>query len=367
MRKFIINLPIEAYVIYLPSILFLLGVGVFVSSCQNGCFETFFHGYFTDILFKNNIVYFVIFPLIFYFAILLFWQKGLNGKKLFYFGRSFTFAFGSLYAVIVFLLLLTQLLFNTMNHGKIVRSTLAVSQWDKVFFGNFSWSAIQGFFSPGLEAVIFNSYFAIVIIVFATIFTLLFLNKFLFRKFVLAYFLAFLIGLPFWITLPTLGPNMMFRVNQLGAEIPKEESLAISRAKISQESEKVLNHFSDYYYADKYRSVDITSFPSMHSAWGLIVVFTMIEALGPVVGIFLIPWLIFMLFGTVLTMQHYGIDAVFGIVVGFVALYFAKILLRKEEQYFQDKYQLFYALDLMEQSTKKFAFSIKSKIEKFLF
>ena len=366
MRKFKSYLPIEAYVIFLPALLFLIGIWIFVQTCTGNCFETFFHGYFSDILIKNNIVYFVIFPFILYFIILLFFHKDFSKPKIWMFARSFTFSFGSLYAVMVLLLLCTQLMFNTIPHDRIVDATLQITNLDRWFFGGYSWAGIQGFFGPAIETIIFNSYFYLVGITFVAIFSLLFLNKNLFRKFVLSYFLAFIIGLPFWFLLPTLGPNMMFRANQLNINIPSNIESAIKEAEISEGSYKVLDHFSDYYYADRNRSVDITSFPSMHSAWGIIITVVMIEAIGGVVAIFFVPWLVFMLLGTVLTMQHYAIDTVFGILVGFLALWIAKIILQKEKKYFKDKYNLFYALDILEGNTKNFANNLKSKIEKFL-
>ncbi|WP_460994690.1 phosphatase PAP2 family protein, partial [Staphylococcus aureus] len=54
-------------------------------------------------------------------------------------------------------------------------------------------------------------------------------------------------------------------------------------------------------------SMAITTFPSMHAAWGVIVAVIAIE-LFPPLFLVVVPWFILELIGAVYTMQHYAVD-----------------------------------------------------------
>lgn len=367
MRKFIVNLPIEALAIYLPAFLFAVVLAIFVYTCGGSCFETFFHGYFSDVLIKNNFVYFFFLPITLYFLILLSFKRKLSKSDFWKFFRSFLFVFGGIYLIMTLILLLTQMLFNTAN-PKIVVENSAMFAWaDFYLLKDFTWSFFENVIPRSLELFIFNSYFWLTPVSFTTLFILIFRDKFITRKFLLSYFLAFLIGFPFWFNLPVLGPNMMFRANQLKITIPEEMQNSINNTEFSETKKKVLKHFEDYYAFDGYRSIDVSSFPSMHSAWGVIIMLALFEALGIFTLVATLPWLIAMLIGTVLTLQHYFVDTIFGVFVGFFVWFLVGKFLKLEGKYFQDKYELFYSLELLQNTTKNFLERLKNKIEKNIF
>ncbi len=367
MRKFMINLPIEILAVYLPAFLFAVVLAIFVYSCGGSCFETFFHGYFSDVLIKNNFVYFFFLPITLYFVILISFRRKLSKNDFYKFLRSFLFVFGSIYLIMTLILLLTQMLFNTAD-PKIVASNSINFAWaDFNLLGDFSWEFFEKIIPNSFEKFIFYSYFWLTPVSLITLFILIFRDKFTARRFLLSYFLAFLIGLPFWFNLPVLGPNMMFRVNQLQSTIPNEITNSINKVEFSETKKEVLKGFEDYYASDSYRSIDVSSFPSMHSAWGVIITLALYQTLGAFTLVATLPWLVALLIGTVFTLQHYFVDTIFGVLVGLLVWFLVGKFLKLEGKYFKDKYELFYSLELLENTTKNFLEKLKNKIVKVLF
>ena len=362
-----INLPIEILAVYLPAFLFTVVLAIFLYSCEGSCFETFFHGYFSDVLIKNNFVYFFFLPITLYFIILISFKRKLSKSDFWKFLRSFLFVFGSIYLIMTLILLLTQMLFNTADPKIVALNSINFALADFNLLGDFSWAFFERIIPNSFEKFIFNSYFWLTPVSFTTLFILIFRDKFIARRFLLSYFLAFLIGLPFWFTWPVLGPNMMFRVNQLQTTISNEIKTSISNTEFSETKKEVLKGFEDYYASDNYRSIDVSSFPSMHSAWGIIITFALLETFGVFTLVATIPWLLALLVGTVFTLQHYFVDTIFGVLVGILVWFLVGKFLKLEGKYFKDKYQLFYSLELLENTTKSFLERLKNKIEKILF
>ncbi|MCX6757571.1 MAG: phosphatase PAP2 family protein [Candidatus Nomurabacteria bacterium] len=107
----------------------------------------------------------------------------------------------------------------------------------------------------------------------------------------------------------------------------------------------------------------MSTFPSMHAAWGIIACVALIEIWGPL-AIIAIPWIIAELIGTMYTLEHYAVDVILGIIIGFFALWITKRLLKFEKQYFVDHYNLFSIFEHLEKHYRNTNQKVKEKIDK---
>ena len=97
----------------------------------------------------------------------------------------------------------------------------------------------------------------------------------------------------------------------------------------------------------KNASFAVTSFPSMHAAWGIILAYFGAALWWPF-GIFLIPWAFLNFVSTVYTLQHFAVDAFSGAAAAMIAIALVYILLKFERRYYTGRYRPFLIIDMIQ-------------------
>ena len=155
-----------------------------------------------------------------------------------------------------------------------------------------------------------------------------------FRQYVLAFVAIMFLSVPGWAALPATTPGEAYRTDKLGMQ---------PAADITHEIMDPVVHLNYHVIRlagklERYQSDPatgryfITSFPSLHVAWGVIIVWFGVE-LYRRSAILLVPWGLLNAVGAVYSLQHYAVDAVGGIIVAIVAVYLVRGLVALEARH----------------------------------
>ena len=244
----------------------------------------------------------------------------------------FTFCFTGI--SLVFLSLAIKLLFATAEPHK----TAMVSSWlmsiDKAVFGVYPIFALHALSSiPRLEWLLIFSYRYLFTIL-GALFLLLFISKKkrAFRRFVVSFFLCAILALPMWFFAPAVSPQLMYNKNIFSLDMPKDVEVGLSSLNQSSYFKAFLNATDRYWLALGTTAIAVSSNPSMHVAWGIIILYFAFVLWRPL-GIILVPWSTFNTIATVYTLQHYAVDVFFGVILGVLALVFTRQLFVWEERW----------------------------------
>ncbi len=348
MQRLLRTLPVETYVLLLPALAFISTTQTYRIVCaitRNSLCDPespLRH----NLLFQsiNTMILTIIALLGLYVlcAIVLRSRSHFStiGKPLLRYGRSFLFVFGTLYLAILAHGLAIRLLFLSADRTRTIALSHMIMNADLKIFGFsppfFLNDIIQ---SEVLSAWIVQSYLQLLLIAGCTAIVLLFRSTYLFRKYMLSYFIAFMISCPFWYTFPVLHPDYMYRANVLHIEIPEDIQHIVQTTHFLPAMTKQFDELAKIWVDSENRFLPISNFPSMHAALGIITAAVLIEMWLPF-AIIVIPWLVLMLTGTMLLLQHYAVDVMLGIVIGCVALQCATTLLALEQRAFIDRYDI---------------------------
>ncbi len=275
------------------------------------------------------------------------------GKKLLIYIRSL--AFWTL--LIVFLIVIysyaLEFVYRNADPGAVASTSEYLMHLDYLIFGVYPPFFLQKFAAIGsIGFLSVLAYRQILFIISVVVLTALFTNSQLLRKFIISFIIAGFIGLPFWTLIPAISPAEMYVVNTLGRPVPENINYEIKNTKIEKNIDEYLPHVLETWIDPTLKSFAVSTFPSMHVAWGVIAVVIGIELFTPY-AIFLLPWLFFNILGTVTTFQHYAVDSLFGILVAVLALFIAKKCLEFESQYFKDDYKLMSVWHMLERDARK--------------
>ena len=112
------------------------------------------------------------------------------------------------------------------------------------------------------------------------------------------------------------------------------------------------------------RFIPISTFPSMHAAWGTVIAYTGI-VLCPWLGIALVPLSILNDFGAVYILEHYSVDIFLGIIIALISIFITEMLMRREKKYFYDKFELFSGFNFVSNVVKNlFSWTKNIKVKK---
>ena len=342
MKRISQHLPVEAYTIFLPTILFLIYISVYTFSCGNVCDMRFWQGNFVSTLLTFTFLSSFFLPILLFSALVFVLTARTQNKhanmQLMY---SFLFLLGTIVTVSVIIDTPTILLFNTVNPLRVATASAILTRTDYMLFGTYPWLALHSFItSKLLETFIFQSYLVTGFVGGFLAVILALCSTRSFRKFVLAFFFAYMIGIVFWIAIPAISPDAMYRAHILNTPIPQSIQEQLSATHFSPLSKKTMGDIQDRWTDPESQSFAVSTFPSMHAAWGIVIAVIAIELWAPLAIVF-IPYVFFELVGTVFTLQHYAVDTLFGIMVGFVALWLAERLLQYEEKCFLNRHDIF--------------------------
>jgi hypothetical protein len=83
--------------------------------------------------------------------------------------------------------------------------------------------------------------------------------------------------------------------------------------------------FRDYWIDPEKKQYSVSANPSMHGAWSTIAL-AVAFWIAPWIGVLLIPWYVFGIFGALLFQVHYATDMVLGALLGICTLLIARML-----------------------------------------
>ncbi len=262
------------------------------------------------------------------------------GKKCLIYTRALIFWVLLIGFVIITYSYALEFVYHSANPDMVAETSELIMRMDHALFGVYPTFFLQGFASIGSVGFLaLLAYRQILFIISIVILAALFINPKLLRKFIISFVLAGFIGLPLWSLVPAISPAEMYVANTMGRPIPEYINREISGVEIEKNMAEYLPQVLETWVDPTLQSFAISTFPSMHVAWGLITVVIGIEIFAPL-AILLVPWMVFNVLGTVVTFEHYAVDSLFGILVAVIALYVAKKALQFESKYFADDYKL---------------------------
>jgi membrane-associated phospholipid phosphatase len=155
-----------------------------------------------------------------------------------------------------------------------------------------------------------------------------------FRQFILSFFLAFMLAMPIWFTFPTVTPNELFRENVFAAstDTPLAQYAIAQSQMIGPMTTALLHDVSHMQSNPAISHYHVPTFPSMHVAWGIVLVYFAFIIAWPV-GILFTVWWILNITGAVFSLQHFGVDVIAGTIIGSLAFTVSGYLLRFEDRF----------------------------------
>jgi membrane-associated phospholipid phosphatase len=248
-----------------------------------------------------------------------------------------------LYIIIVvsaalFFIAVAVMMLSTRSAQVVEQASIALTQVDYAIFGVYSFFWLQQF--PALAPVMIQAYRLLNTLLPLVFLFLLVFRQDLFRQFIMSAVMAVIISIPVWYAVPAISPDELWRQNILHTPIPPAIQTELERP-LAPELAEYLGYWQDKWSRAENNYWAITSFPSMHAAWGVIIAYYGTLLWWPL-GIVLIPWATLNGIATVYTIQHYAIDPIFGIVTACIAIIAVGSLMRLEKRYYTGKYPEFY-------------------------
>lgn len=171
---------------------------------------------------------------------------------------------------------------------------------------------------PALESFLIWSYKNIKLMTSITFVLLLLKDIKLLKKYILAIFLAGIISFPIWISVPAISPVGMYVSDNLNIGVPKEISDYIKSYPVTKRL--AINSISmDMSYAVAQGKYSITTFPSMHAAWAVVIAY-FIFLIWPPLIIVAVPFLLGTVLGAIYIAQHYAVDILAGFLIAVLAI-----------------------------------------------
>lgn len=240
----------------------------------------------------------------------------------------------------------------------VAHATETLMRWDYKIFGFYPVIALQALQKiPFVDSAFILVYQSIGIIMSLLAIALCIKNKTLWRMYIISVMLASTLSLPIWRLYPAISPNEMYleNITKTEAAIATQQVHNVNLStKLTAFLEKLRGHWS----IPEKGLFAITTFPSMHVAWGILIVYFCVLLWRPLAYI-AVPWAIMNTISTVYVFEHYAVDAFAGLFMAILAIIITKKLLAFEKQYYIGTYTEFAAIDAVQEDTKKIATILK--------
>jgi hypothetical protein len=154
-----------------------------------------------------------------------------------------------------------------------------------------------------------------------------------FRQYVLMFVAITFLCMVGWATLPATTPSEGYRTDKLHLQpsLDAGDTIAAHRVHVDNRVADFLNRIEPYESNPAEGRYFITSFPSLHVAWGILIVWFGVQLYRGAV-ILLLPWGICNCVGAVYSLQHYAVDAVGGMIAAVAVLYLMRRLAAMEKR-----------------------------------
>lgn len=354
MEKYLKDLPVETYVLLLPS--FFIGLllillqapfSVFLSTILPQGIVGYILGNQMFVAIAVSTAAYAIAKVIVTRLKNMYFSKETSIHHI----RSFLFIAATILITSAFQSGMVYQLFINADISKITSVSSALMDIDHKVTGTYPSFAFS--ISPFFERILLNSFSAVSFLVPLLLAILFFWNKNLFRRFLLNFFLIIFISIPLWTFFPALSPQLMYRDNLLSIEIPERAASKIGNRRVSPVLGEFLLRQKFLAIDPTLQSLPVATFPSLQGTLSVLVAFYA-YALSPFLGIIAVVWLILSFIGGMYTEQHYLMDSIAALALGGISITFVKIILGAEKKYYTDHYSLFYLPEKAADDTKKF-------------
>jgi len=163
------------------------------------------------------------------------------------------------------------------------------------------------------------------------------------RGLIMAFFIAIVLGFPFWLLMPAISPEEMYVRNTLNQAQSGELAAAITNYRPVPFITPYLKALDRFWIDRSGQSFAVSTLPSMHATWAIIIIIFLWRAnkyLGVLSGV----WAILNLLGALYTLQHYAVDLIAGTLVGIAATFLAQKLLEVEHGYLDSDSRWYFVL-----------------------
>ena len=222
-----------------------------------------------------------------------------------------------------------------VNPDRVVNMSERLMQWDYTVFGSYVPFALQDLASNEvIDYLLVGAYlFLAVFLSLVLIFLIITKPMRYLRLYLFSFFLAAFLATPFWYLFPAVTPNEMYRENKLEVTEsgPIRDYAKMQSAKTSDRVTTLLAGLSQNASRPEEGHYHVPTFPSMHIAWSVVVVFFAFQIWLPFGSVSFL-WGILNIFGSMYTLQHYAVDVLLGLFIGTCAIALSYALIRVEER-----------------------------------
>ncbi len=171
-------------------------------------------------------------------------------------------------------------------------------------------------------------YFSLTLIINIMLFTLFIVKTRLCIHFICAFFLCPIFSMPFWYLFPATSPVIAYWEPILFHEISTNIEVALSTYSPIFELEDIMQYVVNFRISERDTALFVTTIPSIHIAWGFLLAYYLTK-LSKILIFVAIPLFIANSISTIITMQHYAIDTVAGVLIAILAIYVTKLILNR--------------------------------------
>ncbi|MDO8482459.1 MAG: phosphatase PAP2 family protein [bacterium] len=341
MKNFLKKLPIEIYAIAVPSFLMVLGYAFWAfNSTKQVSFITLvkkmnYLAVMGDA--ELNSVFIVLWVFV---AIYIVMYPIFNFKKSVLRTSPIFSAIKSLIVINVFasvtafvLGLTLTYLFYFVSGSRVFEFTILIDGLERAIFGGLPAIPLINFFSGTIvESVTLYTYLYFVVGFLIMLIVLAFFDKNIFRQTLIAFFLSSIISIPIFTALPVISPDGLYLTSVL-----KTDNVNLPELGNFMESPTFFSlnaFFHNAWISEDSSFYSVSSFPSLHTAWGLLAVLGIFKIRRRILSYIFAVWLFFNSLGTFYSLQHYALDTVAGLVFGLAMFYLAGRLMNLETKYY---------------------------------
>ena len=152
-------------------------------------------------------------------------------------------------------------------------------------------------------------------------------NKNIFKGYVMSIAIAFALAMPFWFFFPANSP-----ANYLLHSPKQNFSADLSQAISQYRPNAKVKEFQEKMWLAQKNAQPITTMPSMHWAWSIIIVYYLFKKARKTI-VFSSTWLVFDLFGTIYLGNHYLIDGLAAVPLAIISIFLASLFIKLEKNY----------------------------------
>ena len=245
---------------------------------------------------------------------------------------------------------------------------------DYSLFGAYVPFSLQQFSHIKILDTLFLSAYTNLSTIISIIFILLLIKNIdLLRRFITAFFVVVMISIPLWYSFPALTPSEMYKNNVTTTTIDEniKNTISFYLEKTSPRNSRLIDTISNIGSKPEEGYYSVSTFPSMHTAWGLLVLYFSFLIWAPF-GIATFFWYILNIIGAMYTLEHYAVDIVSGVIIGVIGIIAVNYVFSRTKK--STEYpEFFFGIEVIRRDIRRFInnrsdifFKIKTLLKSFL-